>query len=92
MKMMILWPIKCIVIAISLLIANVASGYTITNIINEFKKEFNVDITNTEYNSNEAALNGARADNQDIYIVEPTSIHMDIWNKVELLLAVNPFI
>ncbi len=64
--------------------------YTNPELIEKFEKEFDVEVTLTDYDSNETALAKVRPGGHGFDIVVPTSTHMPIWISEGLLLETRP--
>ena len=59
-------------------------------LIKKFSKEYDVEVTITNYNSNEMALSKIRPGGHGFDIVFPTSSHMPIWISEGLLMETRP--
>ena len=59
-------------------------------LIQKFSKEFDVEVTITDYNSNEMALSKIRAGGHGFDIVFPISSHISIWISEGLLMETRP--
>ena len=65
-------------------------NYTNPKLIEKFEKEYDVDVTITDYDSNETALAKVRAGGHGFDIVVPSASHMPIWIEEGLLLESRP--
>ena len=65
-------------------------NYTNPELIDKFEKKYNVDVTVTDYDSNDTALAKVRAGGHGFDIVVPSATYMPIWIKEGLLLETRP--
>lgn len=65
-------------------------NYTNPELIEKFEKEFDVEVTVTDYDSNETALSKVRAGGHGFDMVVPSATHMPIWIEEGLLLETRP--
>ena len=64
--------------------------YTNPELIEKFSQKYDVEVTITDYDSNETALSKIRPGGHGFDIVVPTSSHMPIWISENLLLETRP--
>ena len=64
--------------------------YTNPALIEKFSEMYDVEVTLTDYDSNETALSKVRPGGHGFDIAVPTSSHMPIWIEEGLLLETNP--
>ncbi|ESR23879.1 extracellular solute-binding protein [Lutibaculum baratangense] len=65
-------------------------NYTSPELIEKFKKEYDVDVTVTDYDSNDTALAKVKAGGHGFDIVVPSHSYMPIWINEGLLLESRP--
>ncbi|HET7410481.1 MAG TPA: extracellular solute-binding protein [Paracoccaceae bacterium] len=65
-------------------------NYTNPELIEKFEKKYDVDVTVTDYDSNDTALAKVRAGGHGFDIVVPSATHMPIWIEEGLLLETRP--
>lgn len=65
-------------------------NYTNPELVEKFEKEFDVDVTITDYDSNDTALAKVRAGGHGFDIVVPSASYMPIWINEGLLLESRP--
>lgn len=65
-------------------------NYTSPALIEKFEKEFDVEVTVTDYDSNDTALAKVKAGGHGYDIVVPSATHMPIWIEEGLLLEARP--
>lgn len=65
-------------------------NYTSPELIEKFEKEFDVEVTVTDYDSNDTALAKVKAGGHGYDIVVPSATHMPIWIGEGLLLEARP--
>jgi spermidine/putrescine transport system substrate-binding protein len=65
-------------------------NYTNPELIEKFEKEYDVDVTVTDYDSNETALSKVRAGGHGFDIVVPSASHMPIWIEEGLIIETRP--
>ncbi len=65
-------------------------NYTNPELIEKFEKEYDVDVTVTDYDSNDTALAKVRAGGHGFDIVVPSATYMPIWINEGLLLETRP--
>ena len=65
-------------------------NYTSPELIEKFEQEYDVDVTVTDYDSNDTALAKVRAGGHGFDIVVPSATHMPIWIEEGLLLESRP--
>jgi spermidine/putrescine transport system substrate-binding protein len=65
-------------------------NYTSPELIEKFEKEYDVDVTITDYDSNETALAKVRQGGHGFDIVVPSASVLNIWIDEGLLLESNP--
>lgn len=65
-------------------------NYTSPELIEKFEKEFDVEVTVTDYDSNDTALAKVKAGGHGYDIVVPSATHMPIWIEEGLLLEARP--
>ena len=65
-------------------------NYTNPELIEKFEKEFDVEVTVTDYDSNDTALAKVKAGGHGYDIVVPSATHMPIWISEGLLLETRP--
>ena len=65
-------------------------NYTNPELIDKFEKKYNVDVSVTDYDSNDTALAKVRAGGHGFDIVVPSATYMPIWIKEGLLLETRP--
>jgi spermidine/putrescine transport system substrate-binding protein len=65
-------------------------NYTNPELIEKFAKEYQVNVTLTDYDSNETALDKVRAGGHGFDIVVPSANYMPIWIEEGLLLETRP--
>ena len=71
-------------------IFNWGGDFANPELIEKFSKEFDVEVTITDYNSNETALSKIRLGGHGFDIVFPTSSHMPNWISEGLLMETRP--
>ena len=64
--------------------------YTSPELIEKFEKEHDVDVTVTDYDSNDTALAKVRAGGHGYDIVVPSASYVPIWIEEDLLLETRP--
>lgn len=65
-------------------------NYTSPELIEKFEKAFDVEVTVTDYDSNDTALAKVKAGGHGYDIVVPSATHMPIWIEEGLLLETRP--
>ncbi len=65
-------------------------NYTNPDLIKKFEEKYNVDVTVTDYDSNDTALAKVKAGGSGFDIVVPSNSFMQIWIKEGLLLESRP--
>jgi len=65
-------------------------NYTSPELIEKFEKEFDVEVTVTDYDSNDTALAKVKAGGHGYDIVVPSATHMPIWIAEGLLIESRP--
>ncbi len=65
-------------------------NYTNPELIEKFEKEYNVDVTVTDYDSNDTALAKVRQGGHGFDIVVPSASVIPIWLEEDLLLETDP--
>jgi len=65
-------------------------NYTSPDLIEKFEKEFDVEVTVTDYDSNDTALAKVKAGGHGYDIVVPSATHMPIWIAEGLLIESRP--
>lgn len=65
-------------------------NYTNPELIEKFEKEYNVDVTITDYDSNDTALAKVKAGGHGFDIVVPSASYVPIWIREGLLMESRP--
>ena len=65
-------------------------NYTSPDLIEKFEKEYDIDVTITDYDSNDTALAKVRAGGHGFDIVVPSATYIPIWISEGLLLESRP--
>ena len=65
-------------------------NYTSPELIDKFEKEYNVDVTVTDYDSNDTALAKIKAGGHGFDIVVPSASYVPIWIREGLLMETRP--
>lgn len=65
-------------------------NYTNPDLIDKFEKEYNVDVTITDYDSNDTALAKVKAGGHGFDIVVPSASYVPIWIREGLLMESRP--